>query len=430
MIIKNGNIFGEDGVFRKGHVVVVDEKIEKIYNFEKELELVNLDSLVHDKFETFYEKETELADLEYLSCNKFGISDSEENGLKDVNNLSYKEPIIDAEGCYVIPGFVDIHFHGCVGFDFCDGTPEAFDAITEYQLKNGITALSPATMTLSREELARIFKAAGSYQNTKGSKIHGITMEGPFLSQEKKGAQNSAYICKPDVEFYHEMQNLCGNLIRQVAVAPEEDEENAFIKEVSKETVISLAHTVTDYETAHKAFEDGATHVTHLLNGMSAFSHREPGIVGAAFDHKDVYVELICDGVHIHPSMVRAMFVLFGADRICMISDSMMATGLCDGDYMLGGQPVKVVGKKAFLADGTIAGSVSNLYDCFKIAVKEMQIPLEAAITSCTKTSAKSLGLEEQCGILKAGRDADMVILDKALNIVKVIKSGKIVNVS
>uniref|UniRef100_UPI004056A566 N-acetylglucosamine-6-phosphate deacetylase n=1 Tax=Agathobacter sp. TaxID=2021311 RepID=UPI004056A566 len=378
MLIKNGNIFGEDGVFRKGCVVIAEGRIKDI---------------------DYHEHEEALIDKE--------------------------DEVIEAEGKYVIPGLVDIHFHGCAGYDFCDGTHEAFDAIAQYQLKNGITSILPATMTLPKEELTRIFKAASSYKNETGSTIRGITMEGPFVSLRKKGAQNGAYIQKPDVEFYRKMQQLCGNLIRQVAIAPEEDEEYAFIREAGKETVVSIAHTTADYEMADKAFAYGATHVTHLFNGMEEFGHRNPGVAGAAFDHKNVFAELICDGVHVHPSMVRAAFALFGAERICMISDSMRAVGLSDGDYTLGGQPVKVTGKKAFLSDGTIAGSASNLYDCLKTAVKEMEIPLEWAIISCTKTPAKSLNLDEVCGVLKEGRQADLVILDKDLAICRVVKDGR-----
>lgn len=379
MIIKNGKIFDENGQFHEGCIAVENGKIKEVA----------------------YDKASK--------------------------ELCQNEELIDANGLYVIPGFVDIHFHGCVGYDFCDGNKEAFDAITKYQVENGVTSISPATMTLSREELERIFAEAGKYSNEIGSTIRGITMEGPFVSKAKKGAQNGAYIHKPDVDFYREMQSLCGNLIKQVAVAPEEDEDFAFIKEISQETAISVAHTMADYDISKKAFEYGATHVTHLFNAMQPFVHRDPAVVGAAFDQKNVFVELICDGIHIHPSMVRAMFQLFGPERICMISDSMMATGMPDGEYSLGGQAVNVVGKKATLADGTIAGSASNLYDCFKTAVLEMGIPLESAVMASTITPAKSLGFDKECGSICKGKAADFVLLDQDLNIKYVIKDGKLI---
>ena len=216
-------------------------------------------------------------------------------------------------------------------------------------------------------------------------------------------------------------------MISQIAVAPEEEGALEFIESVSKETVVSVAHSTADYDMAKRAFEKGASHVTHLFNGMEPLLHRAPGIVGAAYDTRDVFVELICDGVHIHPSVVRAMFKLFGSERICMISDSLSATGMEDGEYSLGGQNVLKSGNMATLLDGTIAGSVSNLYECFVKVVKEMGVSLEEAVLSCTKTPAKSLNVDNKCGILKERRNADILILDNDLNIKYVIKNGRII---
>lgn len=378
MIIKGGKIFSEEGVFLEGSIEISEGKINKVL-------------------------------WEYSGQDSKGKN------------------IIDTGAMYVIPGLVDIHFHGCKGVDFCDGTFEAIDKITKYELEQGVTSIVPATMTLSREELARIFKTAGQYKQSAGSTIRGITMEGPFVSQAKKGAQNGEFIHKPDIEFYREMQRISGGMIKQVAVAPEEDREFTFIEEASKECVISIAHTTADYETARTAFEKGANHVTHMFNAMPAFLHRDPGVVGAAAENDNVFVELICDGIHIHPAMVRAVFSLFGAERICMISDSMMAVGMQDGEYSLGGQKVKVKGKTATLLDGTIAGSASNLHDCLKTAVFNMNIPLEDAVMACTLTPAKSLGLDKDCGSIREGKDGDFVILDEELNIKMIVKGGVLV---
>ena len=186
--------------------------------------------------------------------------------------------VINAEGLYVIPGLVDIHFHGCMGYDFCDGTKEALDAITSYEASQGVTSITPATMTLSEEMLTKIFANAGAYDNTEGSALRGINMEGPFVSEAKKGAQNGAYLHKPDVDFFQKMQKLSGGLIKQVAVAPEEDENLNFTKTLKDEVVISVAHTTADYDTAKAAFDAGACHVTHLFNAMPNFSHRAPGV--------------------------------------------------------------------------------------------------------------------------------------------------------
>ena len=377
MVIKNGFNFLEPGEFRFGSIEVSDNKIKRIID------------------EVGTEKTTEI--------------------------------VIDAEGMYVIPGLVDIHLHGCNGVDFCDGTYEAFEIIEEYQLKHGITSVIPATMTVSSEELHKILGAAGEYMQRSRGVMEGITMEGPFISENKKGAQNGEYIQRPDVNMYRKLQELSRGHIKQVAIAPEVERALEFISEISNETIVSVAHTTADYELSQKAFEVGATHVTHLMNGMNEFLHREPGVTGAAFDKKDVFVELICDGVHIHPSVVRAMFKLFGAERICMISDSIRATGMTDGDYTLGGQKVFVKNGVATLEDGTLAGSICNLYECLKKTVLEMNIPLEKAVLACTKTPAKSLGMDEKCGVLAEGRSADLLILDKELNIKFIIKQGKII---
>ena len=381
MIIHDGNIFTEDGTFLKGTIYVAGEKIEK----------VNILS-----------------------------SDDQFGGKND-------EMVIDAKQLYVLPGFVDIHMHGAMGIDFCIAGKNELEILEEYQAKNGITTIFPATMTLSEDDLGHIMENVAKYSKNSMGVISGITMEGPFLSFKKRGAQDERYIRKPDASIFRALQEKSGNMISQIAVAPEEEGALEFIESVSKEMVVSVAHSTADYDMAKRAFEKGATHVTHLFNGMEPFLHRAPGIVGAAYDTRDVFVELICDGVHIHPSVVRAMFKLFGSERICMISDSLSATGMEDGEYSLGGQNVLKSGNMATLLDGTIAGSVSNLYECFVKVVKEMGVSLEEAVLSCTKTPAKSLNVDNKCGILKEGRNADILILDNDLNIKYVIKNGRLI---
>ena len=291
--------------------------------------------------------------------------------IADMSQDSGSEEILDGKGAYAIPGLTDIHFHGCVGHDFSDGTPEAIKALAEYELSQGITQICPATMTLAEETLMQISRAAANYDNASGARLVGINMEGPFVSEKKKGAQNGLYIRKPDADMFRRLQKEADGLYKLIALAPEEEGAMEFIDELKEEAVISLAHTTADYETSMEAFRRGASHVTHLFNAMPPFSHREPGVTGAAFDTLDCDVELITDGIHICPTMVRAVFRLFGDDRVILISDSMMATGLTDGDYSLGGQPVKVKGNLATLADGTIAGSATNLMDCLRTAVKK-----------------------------------------------------------
>ncbi len=344
-----------------------------------------------------------------------------------------KQVVLDANGCYLIPGLTDIHFHGCMGKDFCDGVEEALDIIAAYEAGVGVTTIVPATMTMPEEVLYKACEVAAKFRQAqeKGEKegkaiLCGINMEGPFISEEKMGAQNPVFIRKPDAALYENMQKRSGNMVKIVDIAPETEGAMEFIREKKKTSVMSLAHTVADYDTAIQAFEMGACHVTHLYNAMPAFSHRLPGIIGAAAD-TGAEVELICDGVHVHPAVVRATFKMFGEENIILISDSMMATGLCDGDYSLGGQPVSVRGNLATLSNGTIAGSATNLMECLRTAVLKMQIPLETAIKCAAENSAKSVGIFDKYGSITPGKKANLVLLKKEdLHVEKVILLGKI----
>ncbi len=338
---------------------------------------------------------------------------------------------LDGTGCIAIPGLTDIHFHGCMGHDFCDGTREAIDTMAAYEASVGVTNIVPATMTLGEETLLNICKTARAYREEgiqdKRARLCGINMEGPFVSPSKKGAQNGDYIRKPDIAMYDRCNEASGHMVKLIAIAPETEGAMEFIEEKHKEVVISLAHTAADYDTAIQAFEKGASHVTHLYNAMNPYTHRAPGLVGAAADTRKAEVELICDGVHIHPAAVRTTFKIFGDERIILISDSMMATGLEDGDYSLGGQAVKVVGNLATLQDGTIAGSATNLMDCLRTAVLKMGIPLEAAVKCAAVNSAKSVGIYDQHGSITPGKAADVVLLTKEnLALKQVILGGKV----
>ncbi len=330
-----------------------------------------------------------------------------------ISNTATDATILDASNCIAIPGLVDIHFHGCVGYDFCDGTQEAFEAIATYELSQGTMAICPATMTFSEEILINICAEAAKYSNPNGADLVGINLEGPFIAEAKKGAQNGTYIISPSAAMFHNLVKASNGLVKLIDIAPETDSAMEFISEVKDEVTISLAHTGADYDIATEAFNRGAKHVTHLYNAMQPYTHRAPGLVGAACDQDHVKVELITDGIHIHPSAVRTTFKMFGDDRICLISDSMMATGLDDGDYSLGGQPVKVVGNLATLENGTIAGSATNLYTCMKTAVLDMKIPLGSAVKCATINPAKAIGVDQNYGTLESGKYANVILLDK-----------------
>ena len=340
---------------------------------------------------------------------------------------------VDGEGCFAIPGLIDIHFHGCVGDDFCDASGEAIGRMAEYEASSGITSICPATMTLEEKQLHEIMSTAGDYRKQEKSgageegraKLVGINMEGPFISAKKKGAQAADHIRPCSVPLYRKLQEESGGLIRLVDIAPETEGAMEFIDQVKDETVISIAHTTADYDTASEALARGASHVTHLYNAMPPLNHRDPGVIGAARDAENCHVELICDGIHIHPAVVRATFEMFGAERVILISDSMRATGLTDGEYTLGGQDVYVKGAKATLADGTIAGSATNLMGCLRRAVLDMEIPLETAVGCATANPAREIGIYDRCGSITPGKDADLVLLDKDLQVKAVYINGR-----
>lgn len=342
--------------------------------------------------------------------------------------ISQTEPknaeIIDAENLYIIPGLTDIHFHGCAGHDFCEGTHEAFTAIAEYEAANGITRICPATMTLPEENLTHIMQAAKTFSKS-CKNFAGIYLEGPFISREKLGAQNPAYVSRPSIEMLKKFHEESGSLIKIAVVAPEVEGAMQFIDEASKFVRISIAHTACDYETANKAFTHGASQVTHLYNAMNPINHRAPGPIIAAVENENVRAEIICDGIHVHPAVVRNTLRMFGDDRIIFISDSMEATGMPDGNYELGGLKVIKNGKKALLEDGkTIAGSVTNLMDCMRTAVLEMNIPLESAVKCAAINSAEAIGSNAN---ITEGNSANLVALSKNLDIMWVINNGAII---
>ncbi len=339
---------------------------------------------------------------------------------------------VSAQGCYVIPGLTDLHFHGCVGEDFSDATPDGLQKMADYELSRGITQICPAGMTLGEDQLTKICQNAAAHRekNSGGAELVGLHLEGPFLSMAKKGAQNAAYIHDPDPAMLHRLQEAAGGLVKLVTLAPEQPGSLEFIQSARQDGVtVSLGHTTADYDTACAAYKAGARQATHLFNAMPPFTHRAPGVVGAAFDYPDVKVELICDGVHIHPAVVRAVFKLFGSDRVILISDSLRATGMPDGRYPFGGQEIEVHGNRATMADdpNTLAGSVSDLMACLKTAVS-FGIPLADAVTAAAVNPAKVLGIYSRLGSLDVGKEANAAILDEHLDLKAVIYHGEVVS--
>lgn len=330
---------------------------------------------------------------------------------------------LDCTGLKILPGFIDIHIHGTNGADTCDKKEESLQIMSENLPRHGVTSFCPTTMTLSKEELEEIFTTVSKVKgNENGAYIHGINMEGPYISLAKKGAQKAEYVRKPDIEEFKRLNAICN--VSLVDIAPEEDENNAFSKEASEICTVSAAHTSADCHAAKKGFENGITHATHLFNAMTGISARVPGVAGAVFDSDSVRAEIICDGFHVAPETLRMAFKLLGENRTIVISDSMKAADCEDGDYMLGGQPVYVRDGKALLADGTIAASTSNIFDEFKNLLS-FGIPFKHAVKSCTINPARAIGRDSVTGSIEKGKNADLLFVDEKMEIKGVYVKGE-----
>ncbi len=333
---------------------------------------------------------------------------------------------IDLSGKIVLPGFIDIHIHGCNMSDATDGKSDSVLKMSNWLAQNGITSFCPTTMTISVDEIRKSFEyISDAMGKEEGAYIHGINMEGPFIAPEKKGAQAEEHILEPDFALLEELNNICP--VKLVDIAPERNGAESFIKKAKEICTVSAAHTTADYIMGKKAIEWGISHATHLYNAMNGLTSREAGMVGAVIDSENVNAELICDGIHICPATLRITFKALGEDRTIVISDAMMAAGLDDGDYTLGGQKVIKKDGAARLPDGTLAGSSTNLFDEFRNLIS-FGIPIKQAIKSVTINPAKAIGVDKITGSIEEGKNADLIILSDDFSTVEgvYIKGKKI----
>ena len=334
------------------------------------------------------------------------------------------EDVLDAEGGYLIPGLIDVHTHAALGADTSDGDEEGVYKMGRYYAKEGVTSWCPTTLTLKEPQLVQAAKSVRAYNRpADGAKVAGIHLEGPFINKEKCGAQNPDNIALPDVDMFHRINEAAEGTVRLITMAPETEGAISFIKEISKVCAVSVGHTTADYDTAMKAYEAGATHATHLFNAMPPLGHRAPGVIGAAFD-AGANVELITDGLHIHPSVIRMVHQLFG-EKLVLISDSLRCAGMPDGDYELGGQMITVKDAKAFIkGTNTIAGSSIHLMEGLRRTVS-YGVPLEAAVTAATIAPARAIRMDQEIGSIAPGKAADLVLLDKDLQVRAVYINGE-----
>jgi len=347
------------------------------------------------------------------------------HALPDAETITFPHPV------YIVPGFIDVHIHGAGGADTMDATPEALDTIAKTLAKEGTTAFLATTITQSPQAIEKALANAASYikeQNAPGkAEVVGIHLEGPFINAKRKGAQPEEYILEPDVETFQKWQNLAEGHIRLVTMAPECPNGLELVHYLSKNRCIaSIGHSDADYADVKAAVEAGATHVTHLFNGMKGIHHREPGTAGAALLFDELTVELIADGIHVRPEMFRLILQAKGLDRVVLITDAMRAKCLKNGVYDLGGQDVHVRDGKALLSDGTLAGSILKMKDGIKNILAHTSLTLPEAVKLASENPARELGLFDRKGSLEAGKDADLVVLNEQYEPILTICRGAI----
>lgn len=352
-----------------------------------------------------------------------------ENGcIKEINPTNCcDENVLDANGLYVSPGFIDVHIHGAGGCDTMDGTSYSINTIAKTIIKHGTTAFTPTTMTVSIEEIRKSLDAIKSVKESgsHGAHVLGVHLEGPFVSQKAIGAQNPNYILTPSISTYNEIVKDYENIIISITLAPEIEGAKELIKYLSSKGIVcSLGHTSATYEEAIEAIECGASHSTHLFNAMSPLTHRNPGVVGAIFD-SNITTETISDGIHISYPVLRIAYKQKGTDNVLLVSDAMMACCMPNGDYSLGGQSVTVTDGEARLKNSALAGSLLTIDKAVRNVYKNTDLPLYEVIKMASYNGAKHCNVDNHKGQIKEGYDADLILFDDDINIKKVLVLGR-----
>lgn len=351
-----------------------------------------------------------------------------ENGkIKEINPLTYDdEEILDADGLYLSPGFIDVHIHGAGGFDTMDGTTEAINTIAKTIVKHGTTSFTPTTMTVSIDDIHKSMEVIKTLKEkgTDGAHVLGAHLEGPFINPEAIGAQNPAYLLPPTISAYNEIVKGCEDAVVSITLAPEVPGSKELIKYLSSKGIVcSIGHTKATYREAIEAIECGACHSTHLYNAMTPLNHRNPGVVGATFD-SDITTETISDGIHISYPALRIAYTQKTTDKVLLITDAMMACSMPDGEYSLGGQDVTVIDGAARLKNGALAGSVLTLDKAVNNVYKNSSLPLHEIVKMASYNGARHCKVHDHKGQIKEGYDADLILFDDNINVKKVFILG------
>ena len=320
---------------------------------------------------------------------------------------------VDLNGAKVIPGLMDIHSHGNSGADFSDGDYDGLVRMAKYYASVGVTSFTGTTLTLPYETISAALSCGArlrAEQPAGAARLQGAYLEGPFFCAAKRGAQNAAYLRLPDYEAFSAINAASGNLVKVIAMAPELEGSEEFIRKASRDCTVSVGHTEADYDTACRAFKAGATQLTHLFNALPSLHHRKPGAIVAGVENDAVSAEIIGDGLHVHPAMVRLAFRMFGPERMVLVSDSLRCCGMPDGEYELGGLPAFLSGGVARLTDGTLAGSATNLFECMRRVIS-FGIPECDAIRAATYNPARQTGCLDEVGSIADGKRADFIVL-------------------
>ena len=350
---------------------------------------------------------------------------------EEINNIILNgAEVIEGKDKYIAPGYIDIHVHGGGGSDVMNGDYEAINQIAITHSHFGTTSFLPTTMTMDKNKiigsLRSIYEA--KLRGTGGAEILGVNLEGPYINPEKKGAQREIDIREPSIKEFVEFNKASGNLIRLITIAPEMPGAIDLIKYLYKQGIIaSVGHTNATYVQTQAGIRAGLSHVTHTFNAMRGLHHREPGVVGAALTSPELTVEVIADGIHIHPIVLKILTKIKDGEKIVLITDAMRAAGLNEGTYDLAGQEVIVTKGQARLKDGTLAGSVLTMDKAVKNMASKVGVPLPKAIQMASFNPARSIGIDDKKGSLEPGKDADIVILNKNLEAELTMVAGKIV---